>query len=77
MTVTFGEIGDGAAEIAAARGRDEAIDVGHGGQRVAEAQELDPVFLAEPRLQILHHRLRSLDARWTVARLPRAKSRGP
>ena len=44
VAMAFGEIGDGAAEIASPRGCGEAIDVRHGRQRVAEGQKLEPVF---------------------------------
>lgn len=66
IAMAIGEIGDRAAQIAAAGSRCQMIDIA-GCQRVAERQQLEPVFRAEPRLQVSHDRLRAFQPRRAIA----------
>ena len=61
--VTFRQVGDCAAQVAAACGGRQAIDIRGGCERITEGQEFQSIFLAQLRLQIADDRLRALQTR--------------
>ena len=64
--MAISEVGDRAAQVTAAGGGGEVIDIA-GRKRIAERQQLETVFRIEARLEIPHDGLRAFQTRRPVA----------